>query len=188
MKKLLPILIFAICYIANYAQAPLGINYQAVVRNANGAPVAAGTNVKFRFSIHNISGSNPAIFTEDDTATANQFGLCSTIIGHQGGLSIVDWSNGAKFLKVEVDINNSGTFADMGTSQMQSVPYALFAANSAAGPQGATGPRGITGPTGATGATGAGIQGPTGPQGNTGSPGATQSLLNWLCRICSAYS
>jgi hypothetical protein len=57
----------------------------------------------------------------------------------------------------------------MGTTQLMSVPYALYAAASAGGP---TGPMGPTGPQGTAGAQGA--QGPTGaqgPQGVTGSQG-----------------
>ena len=54
-------------------------------------------------------------------------------------------------------------------SQLISVPYALFAANSSAGPVGPTGPRGATGQTGVIGISGA--DGPTGPTGVTGLPG-----------------
>ena len=58
-----------------------------------------------------------------------------------------------------------------------SVPYALYAANSAAGPQGPAGATGPQGPIGLTGAAGpqgpAGPQGATGPQGPAGNDGAT---------------
>jgi hypothetical protein len=39
----------------------------------------------------------------------------------------VDWSNGLKFLQVEMDIAGGTTYSDMGTQQMMSVPYALYA-------------------------------------------------------------
>ncbi len=57
----------------------------------------------------------------------------------------------------------------MGTSQLISVPYALFAANS---PQGSTGATGAQGPQGPTGPGGTGPQGPVGAQGLQGVPGA----------------
>jgi Collagen triple helix repeat (20 copies) len=73
----------------------------------------------------------------------------------------------------------------MGTTQLLSVPYALYAASGNAGPQGPAGPQGIPGiqgPAGLTGATGAqgpigltgaaGPQGSQGPQGVQGTPGA----------------
>lgn len=37
---------------------------------------------------------------------------------------------GMKFLQIEMDPDNSGSFIDMGTSQMLSVPYALYAERS----------------------------------------------------------
>jgi len=78
----------------------------------------------------------------------------------------------------------------MGATQLNSVPYALYAANSPAGATGVTGATGATGPsggTGATGSTGAGVTGatgatstvagPTGPTGNAWSDYAIYSEL-----------
>ena len=178
------------------AQAPGKMNYQAVVRNNSGQTVASGTAVKLRFTIHDGTANGTAVYNEVVSTTANQFGLVSVEIGTGGNLGIVNWGGGAKFLQVEVDISNSGTYTDMGTSQLLSVPYALYAANSAPGPQGpqgvtgpqgvpgapgaagtpgstgVPGPQGVTGPTGATG-MGGGATGPTGPQGAQGIAGAT---------------
>lgn len=177
MKKttLLLLMLAAIC--CAKAQAPQKLNYQAVVRNAAGAPVANGTTVKLRFTIHDLSPTGTTVFSETDTAIANQFGLVDVQIGSWGNLAIVPWGNGAKYLQVEVDINNSGSFTDMGTTQLLSVPYALYAANSAPGPQGPTGPTGSAGAAGPTGAPGpqgtAGVTGQQGIQGNTGPTGPT---------------
>ncbi len=52
---------------------------------------------------------------------------------------------------------------DLGTQQLLSVPFALYAANGPQGPAGPAGPTGPQGPAGADGATGA-----TGPQGPVG--------------------
>lgn len=111
-----------------YGQAPQLVNYQAVVRNSSGQPLAQGTIVNLRFSIHNLSASGQVVFTETQSTTTNQFGLVNLEIGSVGSLAIINWGNGAKYLQVEVDINNTGTFADMGVTQLLSVPYALFAA------------------------------------------------------------
>lgn len=156
------------------AQAPGKMNYQAVVRNASGQTVASGTAVKLRFTIHDGTAGGATVYTEVISTTANQFGLVSVEIGTGGNLGVVNWGGGAKFLQVETDISNSGTYTDMGTSQLLSVPYALYAANSAPGPQG---PQGVTGPQGTAGTPGvAGAQGNTGvagPQGVTGPTGVT---------------
>src|ERR1700722_13658993 len=150
------IIAFATIVISAYtlqAQAPQQMNYQAVVRDNKGNTVANGTPVSLRFTIHNLSANGDSVYGDIITTTANQFGLVNVAIGANSSLAVVDWSSGAKYLQVEVDVNNTGTYTDMGTPQLLSVPYALFAANSNIGPPGPTG-IGATGNTGATGATG----------------------------------
>ena len=150
------------------AQVPQFINYQAVVRNAAGVAVASGTPVKLQFVIHDGSATGTPIYTEtSNTVNANQFGLVNTAIGINSSLSFVTWGTNTKWLQVLVDVNNTGTFTDMGTQQLLSVPYALYAANSPAGVTGNTGPTGPPGTTGAgvTGPTGTGTTGPTGTAG-----------------------
>jgi hypothetical protein len=161
------------------AQAPQLINYQAIVRNGGGQPVAGGTVVSLRFTIHDVTANGTTVFTETQRDTANQFGLVTAKIGSQNNLALVNWGTGDKYLQVELDPTGGSNFTDMGTQQLLSVPYALFAANSAQGPQGPTGPEGFgaTGPTGIAGATGAtgigGAVGVTGATGLTGAIGAT---------------
>ncbi|MBL0309107.1 MAG: LamG domain-containing protein [Bacteroidetes bacterium] len=100
---------------------------------------------------------------------------------------LVSWTGGEKYLEVLIDISGGTNYISMGSTQLLSVPYALFSANSLPGPSGATGPTGPTGTagsgggaTGSTGPTGVngvsgptGVQGVTGPTGNTGAIGAT---------------
>ncbi len=165
-----------------FAQAPNLMNYQAVVRNIAGQPVANNTPVKLRISIRDLTATGTVVYTETINTTANQFGLVNVQIGALNNLSTVNWGGGAKYMQVEADINNTGTYTDMGSTQLISVPYALYAANSNTGPAGPTGaqgpqgPAGATGPQGATGAAGAngipGVTGPAGTQGATGNTGA----------------
>lgn len=185
MKKLkqLMTLIAVTMTLGLYAQTPQQINYQAVVRTSAGTTVSASTPVTLQFIIHNGSATGTAVYTETSASlTANQFGLVTTAIGANASLAAVNWTTGSKWLQVKVDVGNTGTFTDMGTTQLNAVPYALFAANSPAGAtgpagangiDGATGAAGIDGADGATGPTGAqGIAGPTGAQGNDGPAGA----------------
>ncbi len=175
VKNLLLIIFIAAALVVG-AQAPPMLNYQAIVRNAAGNPVSAGTVVNLRFSIHDASANGTVVYTETVPDTANKFGLVTARIGAAGNLSNVNWGNGAKYLQVETDISNTGSFTDMGTSQLVSVPYALYALNSAAGPTGANGVTGPTGPAGATGLNGStGVTGPGGVTGSTGANGATGS-------------
>ena len=174
-KSPLATFILLVCSLLSNSQAPQQMNYQAVVRASNGQPVVGGTVVGLKFTIHDVSINGTPVFTETQLDTANALGLVATRIGKTGNLALVNWSSGAKYLQVEADVSNTGTFVDMGTSQLISVPYALFAANSAQGPQGSTGVQGPTGPTGASGSGGGatGATGPTGPTGQSGVTGAT---------------
>lgn len=86
----------------------------------------------------------------------------------------MNWGNGDKFLQVWVDPDGESNYKDMGTSQLLSVPFALFAANSLSGPVGPTGAPGVAGsigPTGEIGPTGFGATGPIGNNGPTGPSG-----------------
>lgn len=192
MKHLHFTILFFCLSVMMLAQSPQGINYQAVARNSSGNALINAPLV-IRFTIHDGSASGISVYQETHPVTTNIYGLFTTIIGAgspvTGIFSTIGWGSGSKFLEVEVD-DGSG-FISMGSMEMQSVPYALFAANAGGGLMGATGATGapstIAGPTGATGATGdigptgapssvagpAGNTGATGINGTTGATGAT---------------
>ncbi len=75
-------------------------------------------------------------------------------------------------METAVDFLGGMTWVVMGTSQLMSVPYALYAKTSGngAGPQGPAGPAGADGTNGTDGLAGA--DGATGPQGPAGPAGA----------------
>ena len=73
------------------AQAPQQLNYQAVVRDASGNPLAAGTIVSLKLQIHNGSPSGAIVYTETESVTTNQFGLITYAIGYNGNLATVNW-------------------------------------------------------------------------------------------------
>ncbi len=181
MKRILFMLLLLFPVFEAMAQTPpQKLNYQAVVRDNTGTPVASGTPVGLKFSIHEGAANGVVIFNETQTTTANQFGLVSLKIGDVSNLSTVTWGSGAKYLEVEVSVSG-GAYSSMGNSQLLSVPYALYAGNAGGGTTGPTGNDGGIGTTGATGPTGnngnPGITGPTGTgvTGPTGNPGATGS-------------
>jgi hypothetical protein len=152
------------------AQAPQGFNYQAVARNASGNALV-NASVSVRLTIHDASASGTIVYQEHHTTVTNALGLFSVIIGagtvDQGVFNSVDWGTNSKYLQVE--FNSGSGYVDMGTSQLMSVPYALFSASGPAGPTGAQGPQGIQGAQGPIGVTGPqGNAGPQGVQGVTG--------------------
>ena len=94
------------------AQAPQGINYQAVARNASGNVLITQT-ITVRLTIEQGSSGTP-LYVEVDTATTNQFGLFTIKLGMQnavsGNFSSIAWSSGNKWLKVEMDVNAGNNF------------------------------------------------------------------------------
>ena len=178
IKSLLGLALLLATFYVGRAQAPQLMNYQAIVRNAQGQPVTSGV-VNVRFTIREGSNTGAVAMQETQLDTPNQFGLITAEIGKSGGLSSVNWSNGSKYLEVDIDVTGGVNFVSMGASQLLSVPYALYAGNSAAGPTGATGTPGspgnpgVTGPTGPIGATGTGTPGAPGVAGPTGANGPT---------------
>ena len=74
--------------------------------------------------------------------------------------------NENKYLEVEIDTLGGSNYINMGSTQMMSVPYALFARTA-----GTSGTVGVTGATGSNGTNG--TNGTNGNQGTTGSTGAT---------------
>ncbi len=177
-KSILLLLVSYISLLAN-AQIPQLVNYQAVARDAQGT-VLTNQSVGLRFSVHDGNSTGTVVYQETQAATTNQFGLFTVAIGSgtvvQGTFATVNWGSGDKYLQVEIDPTGGIVYADMGTAQLLSVPYALYAGNSMPGATGATGSQGPTGADGNDGATGAtgpqGATGATGPQGVTGADGA----------------
>lgn len=130
MRKVL-LNIFCIIIFSNIinAQSPQSINYQAVVRNTSG-DVIKNQNVRFRLSI--TEGTNGfTVYTETHQATTNLLGLVNLSIGGGtpvvGSFSNINWANNTKSLKVEVDITGGTNYVLMGSQQLVSVPYSLYA-------------------------------------------------------------
>ncbi len=134
MKKLL----FLTLFIYNsfiFSQTPQGINYQAVAYKSTGAIVVSGT-IKIRLSILNSTSTGTVLYTELHTKTTTAQGLYNLVIGQgtspTGTFASIPWGIGNKFLKVELDPLGLATpnYTATGTSQLMSVPYALYSENS----------------------------------------------------------
>jgi hypothetical protein len=112
------------------AQAPQGIPYQAIARNASGVAIA-NTAVKVRFSIRDSIATGAIKYQETHNPTTSALGLFSVNVGMgtviSGTFSGINWGKNAKFLQVELDPAGGINYTDLGTTQMMSVPYALYA-------------------------------------------------------------
>ena len=102
MKKLFSIIALMLLTIGVKAQVPQGFSYQAVVRNADNAPVS-NSQIQVLISISQGATAEAAIpiYTESHSATTNANGLFTIAIG-QGrsstSFSDIDWSKGHYFI------------------------------------------------------------------------------------------
>jgi uncharacterized protein (TIGR02145 family) len=107
-----------------FAQAPALIPYQAIARNAAGEPLASST-LNARFTIHDGTATGANVWQELQTVSTSTLGLFTAQLGSSVALTNVNWASGAKFMQVELDLGSG--FVDIGTQQLLSVPYALYA-------------------------------------------------------------
>ena len=137
MKKLYTLLALVITLIT-FAQAPQGFNYQATVRNSSGALIV-NQNVNFKFNIMLNSASSLPVFSETHFTPTDDLGQVNLVIGQGtatvGSFSSINWGTGNFYLGIELNTGNG--YVAMGTTQLLSVPYALYA-NSSGNSQAAT--------------------------------------------------
>jgi hypothetical protein len=105
-----------------FCQSPGGFNYQAILRDASGNAMS-NTEVSLQLIIRKESATGTEAYSETHTITTNALGLINLEVGKQdpASFSSIDWAHGSYFLILVVN------GAEMGTSQLQSVPYALHA-------------------------------------------------------------
>jgi trimeric autotransporter adhesin len=133
MKKIYILLLFLITLTIS-AQAPQGFNYQATVRNNAGA-LMINKNVTFKFNVMKDTQTSVPIFSETHYVPTDDLGAVNLVIGKgtatSGTFATIDWATGTYYLGIELNTGNG--FVAMGTSQLLSVPYALYATKSGNG-------------------------------------------------------
>jgi uncharacterized protein (TIGR02145 family) len=152
MKKMLRSVLvtfsFSVCFSIALGQSFDKMSFQAVIRNTDNQLV---TNqiVGIQISILQGSESGTAIYVERQTPSTNTNGLVSMEIGGgtiiSGDFESIDWENGPFFIHTETDPNGGTDYSISGTSQLLSVPYALFAKTSGSSLPGPEGPAGADG-------------------------------------------
>jgi hypothetical protein len=129
MKKIYTLLVFLITLTIS-AQAPQGFNYQATVRNNAGA-LMINQNVTFKFNVIKDTPTSVPIFSETHYVPTDDLGAVNLVIGKgtatTGTFTAIDWATGTYYLGIELNTGNG--FKAMGTSQLLSVPFALYSQN-----------------------------------------------------------
>lgn len=133
MKKITLIALLFCSFTIAFAQAPQKMSYQAVIRKTDGSLVV-NTSVGIKISILQGSTSGTAAYVETQIVTTNANGLASLAIG--GGTPVtgtfagINWASGTYFIKTETDPIGGSNYTISGSSQLLSVPYALYAGSS----------------------------------------------------------
>jgi hypothetical protein len=116
------------------SQAPEKMSYQAIIRDAANKLVAnKSVGVKVTILQGSITGTEvyKEIFNPNPQTDAN--GLVTLEIG--GGIQVIgnyasiNWAAGPYFIKTETDPTGLTNYTISGTSQLLSVPYALYSKN-----------------------------------------------------------
>ncbi len=132
MKRFFLLLAVSFIFFKVQAQVPQFVCYQAVATDQAGHELIS-QNIKLRLSVlkGNLTGSEE--WVETQSMTTDGFGLFDLLIGNgtrtsgaQQSFSNIKWGADKYYLKVEMDIVGGNNFVLMGTTQLVSVPYALY--------------------------------------------------------------
>ena len=129
MKKIYSIVLFLISVSAS-AQSPDKMSYQAVLRNIDGT-LMKDQAVSIQISILQSSATGTTVYQEDHSPSTNLNGLVSLHIGTgnttSGTFSAIDWSAGPYFLQTDIDPAGGTNYVISSTTELISVPFALYA-------------------------------------------------------------
>ena len=139
--KYLVIIILLTFVTKGFAQImPDGILFQAVARDANGN-AASGRNVYAKIALLSGSATGSSVYEESFKVVSTDDGIFTIVIGKGtrtsgvSGLSAIDWGASIYFVNIKIAIeptipvpgwSPNSEYVDMGTSQLWSVPYALY--------------------------------------------------------------
>ena len=130
MKKLITLLSLVVT-IVTIAQAPQGFNYQATLRD-NSGQILLNQIVLVKFNILQNSATGTLVYSEYQTANTDELGHINLVVGQGsatiGTFSNINWGSGSYYMGIE--LNTGSGYVAMGTTQLLSVPYALYSENS----------------------------------------------------------
>ena len=133
MKRFI-LLVFSILLAFSVAIAQDGINYQGAATDGNGDELT-NQSISIRASVLSATANGNLEWEETHSTTTDQFGLFNVVIGQgtnttngaTASFDDMDWGSADHYLKIEMDATGGTNYAMIGTTQMMSVPYALYA-------------------------------------------------------------
>ncbi len=130
MKKILTLgfALFMTAFL--YAQTPKKMSYQAILRNADYS-IISNQDVTVQVSVLKGEENEDAVYQEIHHVKTGPSGLISLQIGmgksNSGTFANIDWSKGPFFIKTETDPNGGDDYLISSTTELMSVPYAMYA-------------------------------------------------------------
>ncbi len=134
LQKLILVLFVSLISNSVYAQVPEGFSFQAAARGLNGE-LLVNQDLGIKISVLKGSETGEAVYSETHNVTTNAAGIIQLVIGDgfaaEGqSFSAVDFGNDNYFVKLAIDPAGGTEYADLGTTRLLSVPYALVAKRS----------------------------------------------------------
>jgi hypothetical protein len=115
------------------SQSPSLFSYQAVIRDAGGVLVI-NSSIGIELKIRQGSTGGTVVYSETQKISSNANGLVTAQIGAgtvvSGSIGGIDWTKGPYFLESNTDPAGGTNYTIKGTTQLLSVPYALYATKS----------------------------------------------------------
>lgn len=132
MKTFSTLILILLTVLGSFAQTPEKFSYQAVLRSSSNI-LLTNTNIGMQISILQGSATGTPIYVEQHTTNTNANGLVTVSIGSgtpvSGMFTSIDWGAGPYFIHTETDPAGGTNYSIAGTSQLMSIPYALYAKN-----------------------------------------------------------
>ncbi|MCH8331987.1 MAG: hypothetical protein IH946_11540 [Bacteroidetes bacterium] len=129
MKKITITLACCLSISLSFSQAPLAMPYLAVARDSIGN-VMANQLVSLEINILQGAITGSSVYLENHTDTTDAYGVVHLEIGRgmsADTFSNISWAQGPHFLQVSMDATGGTNYQLMGTTELLSVPYALYA-------------------------------------------------------------
>lgn len=125
------LLLLLYCLITS-AQHSTTFNYQAVIHDPKGF-VISEKQVGMQINILQGNENGSIVCSESFKPVTNTLGLVTLQLGSENPsqFSLIQWDKGPYFIQVKVDLSGGENYTLSGTSQLLSVPYALFAQKAA---------------------------------------------------------
>ena len=137
--KNLSLFVAAIFFCIQLSLAQSFIPFQGIARDTSGV-LLPNQSLNLRVSIRDSIATGSVVYRETQTVTTNALGLFTLTIGTGSSgsysFSSINWGHNSKFVQLELNLVGA-LYTTLGTSQLQSVPYALYALSGGSGSGGA---------------------------------------------------